>query len=96
MAYCSLAMSFRIQLGFHAANNEGAGGTNVMEPRRITIGAKEYDGISGEIIRHHILENFVKHCLRNNVNLHSCCKGLVPDRCKSEVKKLDDFSRSCG
>lgn len=86
MEYRSLAMSFRIQLGFHAANNEGSGGTNVMEPRRITVGDKEYDGISGEIIRHHILENFVKLCQQNNVNLHDRCKGLVPDRCKAEVK----------
>ncbi|MEM4204863.1 MAG: DevR family CRISPR-associated autoregulator [Candidatus Methanomethylicaceae archaeon] len=85
MEYRSLAMSFRIQLGFHAANNEGAGGTNVMEPRRITVGDKEYDGISGEIIRHHILESFIKLCQQNNVNLHDRCKGLVPDRCKSEV-----------
>jgi len=76
----SLAMSFRIELAFHAANNEGAGGTNVMEPRRITIGDKEYDGISGEIIRRHILENFVKLCQENNMPLHDRCKGLVPDR----------------
>ena len=76
----SLAMSFRIELAFHAANNEGAGGTNVMEPRRITVGDKEYDGISGEIIRRHILENFVKLCQRNGVPLHDRCKGLVPER----------------
>lgn len=87
MEYRSLAISFRIQLGFHAANNEGAGGTNVMEPRRITVGDKEYDGISGEIIRHHILEHFVKLCQANGVSLHSRCKGLVPDRCKAEVKQ---------
>jgi CRISPR-associated protein Cst2 len=80
-------MSFRIQLGFHAANNEGAGGTNVMEPRRITVGEKEYDGISGEIIRHHILENFVKLCRQHGLPLHPRCQGLVPDRCKSEVKE---------
>jgi CRISPR-associated protein Cst2 len=86
MTYKSLAMSFRIQLGFHAANNEGAGGTNVMEPRRITVGDKEYDGISGEIIRHHILENFVRLCQQYNLPLHQRCLGLVPDRCKSEVK----------
>ncbi len=86
MEYRSLAMSFRIQLGFHAANNEGAGGTNVMEPRRITVGDKEYDGISGEIIRHHILENFVKLCQQNSVGLHDRCKGLVPDRGKEPVK----------
>ncbi len=87
MEYRSLAVSFRIQLGFHAANNEGAGGTNVMEPRRITVGDKEYDGISGEIIRHHILEEFVKLCQENGVNLHQRCRGLVPDRCKEEVKQ---------
>lgn len=89
MVYHSLAMSFRIQLGFHAANNEGAGGTNVMEPRRITVGDKEYDGISGEIIRHHILENFVRLCQQNqnNVNLHDRCRGLVPDRGKEPLKQ---------
>jgi CRISPR-associated protein Cst2 len=86
MTYKSLAMSFRIQLGFHAANNEGAGGTNVMEPRRITVGDKEYDGISGEIIRHYILENFVRLCQQHGLPLHQRCQGLVPDRCKSEVK----------
>lgn len=76
----SLAISFRIELAFHAANNEGAGGTNVMEPRRITVGDKEYDGISGEIVRRHILENFVKLCQQNNIPLHDRCKGLAPDR----------------
>jgi len=86
MGYRSLAISFRIQLGFHAANNEGAGGTNVMEPRRITVGDREYDGISGEIIRHHILEHFVKLCQENGVNLHPRCQGLVPDRGKEPVK----------
>src|SRR5579885_118276 len=88
MEYRSLAVSFRIQLGFHAANNEGAGGTNVMEPRRITVGDKEYDGISGEIIRHHILENFVKLCLQGDVKSHSRCVGLTPDRGLTELIKL--------
>ena len=87
MNYKSLAMSFRIQLGFHAANNEGAGGTNVMEPRRITVGDKEYDGVSGEIIRHHILENFVKLCQQHGVPLHQRCQGLVPDRGKEPLKR---------
>lgn len=87
MEYRSLAISFRIQLGFHAANNEGAGGTNVMEPRRITVGDKEYDGVSGEIIRHHILEHFVRLCQENGVNLHLRCKGLAPDRGKEPVKQ---------
>ncbi len=81
----SLAMSFRMELAFHAANNEGAGGTNVMEPRRITVCDKEYDGISGEIIRRHILENFVKLCQQNNVPLHDRCKGLVPDRGRDDL-----------
>ena len=87
MTYKSLAMSFRIQLGFHAANNEGAGGTNVMEPRRITVGDKEYDGISGEIIRHHILENFVRLCQQYGLPLHQRCQGLVPDRGKEPLKQ---------
>jgi len=87
MTYKSLAMSFRIQLGFHAANNEGAGGTNVMEPRRITVGDKEYDGISGEIIRHHILENFVRLCQQHGLPLHQRCQGLVPDRGKEPLKQ---------
>lgn len=88
MEYRSLAISFRIELGFHAANNEGAGGTNVMEPRRITVGDKEYDGISGEIIRHHILEEFIKLCQQHQVSLHQRCKGLVPDRGITELVKL--------
>lgn len=94
MEYRSLAMSFRIQLGFHAANNEGTGGTNVMEPRRITVGDKEYDGISGEIIRHHILENFIRLCQQNNVALHDRCKGLVPDRGKDSLKQWIDANKS--
>ena len=93
----SLAMSFRIELAFHAANNEGAGGTNVMEPRRITVGDKEYDGISGEIIRRHILENFVKLCQQNNVPLHDRCKGLVPDRGREPLKNwIQQNSSSLG
>ncbi len=88
MKYKSLAISFRIQLGFHAANNEGAGGTNVMEPRRITVGDKEYDGISGEIVRHHILERFVALCQSNCVSLHQRCKGLVPDRGLVDLIKM--------
>lgn len=79
-------MSFRIEFDFHAANNEGAGGTNVMEPRRITVGDKEHDGISGEMIRRHVLENFVKLCQRDNVALHNRCKGLVPDRGREDLK----------
>jgi CRISPR-associated protein Cst2 len=86
--YRSLALSFRIELAFHAANNEGAGGTNVMEPRRITVGDKEHDGISGEMIRRHVLQNFVKNYLdENGTKIHSRCQGLVPDRGKLPLIK---------
>ncbi len=84
--YRSLAMSYRIELDFHAANNEGSGGTNVMEPRRISVGDKEHDGISGEMVRRHVLENFVKLCQRENIPMHDRCKGLVPDRGKENLK----------
>lgn len=76
----SIALSFRAEANFHALNNEGSGGTNVMEPRRIVIGDKEYDGVSGEMARRHILENFVRLCQANGVALHNRCAGLVPDR----------------
>ena len=33
-----------------------------MQPRRIDVGSVTHDGISGEIIRRHILENFVDIC----------------------------------
>jgi len=79
-------MSYRIELDFHAANNEGAGGTNVMEPRRITVGDKEYDGISGEMIRRGVLENFVKLCQQDDTSLHDRCEGLVPDRGRENLK----------
>ena len=84
--YRSFAMSYRIELDFHAANNEGSGGTNVMEPRRITVGDKEHDGISGEMVRRHVLENFVKLCQQEGVPLHDRCKGLVPDRGRENLK----------
>ncbi|MEM2145519.1 MAG: hypothetical protein QW279_09165, partial [Candidatus Jordarchaeaceae archaeon] len=82
----SLSMSFRIELAFHSANNEGTGGTNVMEPRRIAVGDKDYDGISGEIVRRHILENFVRMCLQGDEKVHDRCKGLVPDRGREPLK----------
>jgi CRISPR-associated autoregulator DevR family len=98
MNYRSLALSFRMELAFHAANNEGAGGTNVMEPRRITVGDKEHDGISGEMIRRHILQNFVKNYLdENGTKIHSRCQGLVPDRGKLPlidwIKKTNDLPK---
>ncbi len=96
MSIRSIAISFRIEADFHALNNEGSGGTNVMEPRRIAIGDKEYDGISGEIVRRHILENFVRLCQQNDVPVHTRCQGLVPDRGKLNLrawlKKNNDIS----
>jgi CRISPR-associated protein Cst2 len=65
-----------------------------MEPRRITVGDKEYDGISGEIIRHHILENFVRLCQQNKVLLHDRCRGLVPDRGKEPTKQWIESNKS--
>ena len=55
----SISFAYRLGLGFHALNNEGADGSNLMQPRRIDVGDVTYDGISGEIIRRHILEHFV-------------------------------------
>lgn len=78
----SIALAFRLELDFHALNNEGSGGTNVMEPRRIALGDKEYDGISGEMVRRHVLENFVRLCQQRNIALFEDSKGLVPSRGK--------------
>lgn len=76
--YRSLSITFRVGLAFHALNMEGTSG-NVMEPRRIALGDAEYDGISGEIVRRHILEYFVQH---NGTGLpfHQGCRGLDPAR----------------
>lgn len=73
----SLSVSFRLGLGFHALNNEGADGSNLMQPRRIDVGDITYDGISGEIVRRHILENFV--ALRPD-DVLPMSAGLHPDR----------------
>ena len=81
----SLAISFRIGLAFHALNNEGGGGTNVMEPRRITVGETELDGISGEMVRRHILEQFVRLAEREGVPLSRAGRGLLPDRGKEDL-----------
>lgn len=81
----SLSLSFRIPLAFHCLNNEGASG-NVMEPRRITILEHEYDGISGEMVRRHVLENFVRLCEERNLPLADECRGLAPERSKNLLK----------
>ena len=86
MNYTSLALSFRIGLAFHALNNEGSSGTNVMEPRRISVGGAYYDGISGEMVRRHVLENLVKVAKSRKLPLSKDGEGLMPDRAKSIIK----------
>ncbi|MGQ9675448.1 MAG: DevR family CRISPR-associated autoregulator, partial [Chloroflexota bacterium] len=76
--YRSLSLTFRVGLAFHGLNMEGTSG-NVMEPRRIALGDAEYDGISGEIVRRHILENF-RDLADGQLPLHQACQGLDPAR----------------
>ena len=88
MNYSSLSLSFRIGLAFHAMNNEGASGTNVMEPRRISIGGDNYDGISGEMVRRHVFENLVRIAKEKNLPLSRDGEGLMPDRAKKIIKSF--------
>lgn len=87
MNYTSMTISFRIGLAFHAMNNEGSSGTNVMEPRRISVGGHNYDGISGEMVRRHVLENFVGIAKAKKLPLSSAGEGLHSDRAKDLVKE---------
>lgn len=80
MKLWSISFSYRLGLGFHALNNEGADGSNLMQPRRIDVGTKTYDGISGEIIRRQILENFVNLCGSKGIGVLPLSAGLHPDR----------------
>ena len=80
MKLWSISFAYRLGLGFHALNNEGAEGSNLMQPRRIDVGKETYDGISGEIIRHHILENFVNVCRARNISCFPLSEALHPDR----------------
>lgn len=80
MKLWSVAFSYRLGLAFHALNNEGADGGNLMQPRRIDVGRVTYDGISGEIIRRHILQNFIEVCRRDGIPMYSLSEGLHPDR----------------
>ena len=80
MSLWSISFAYRLGLGFHALNNEGADGSNLMQPRRIDVGNITYDGISGEIIRHHILENFVNICREDQIAMLPLSAGLHPDR----------------
>lgn len=86
MNYKSLSLSFRIGLAFHAMNNEGSSGTNVMEPRRISVGGNNYDGISGEMVRRHVFENLVQIAKQKNLPLSTDGEGLLPDRAKNLIK----------
>jgi CRISPR-associated autoregulator DevR family len=92
MKLWSVAFSYRLGLGFHALNNEGADGSNLMQPRRIDVGEVTYDGISGEIVRHHILENFVNLCTAQKIPPLPLSAGLHPDRgpvgIRAAAKKL--------
>ena len=76
----SISFAYRLGLGFHALNNEGTDGSNLMQPRRIDVGDVTYDGISGEIIRRHILEHFVNICREESIPMLPLSEGLHPDR----------------
>ena len=80
MSLWSISFAYRLGLGFHALNNEGADGSNLMQPRRIDVGNMTYDGISGEIIRHRILEIFVNICCEDQIAMLPLSAGLHPDR----------------
>lgn len=85
MNYSSLSLSFRIGLAFHALNNEGSSGTNVMEPRRISVGGQNYDGVSGEMVRRHVFENLVQIVKAKGLPLSTEGEGLLPDRAKKLI-----------
>src|ERR1700677_364702 len=76
----SISISYRLGLGFHALNNEGSDGSNLMQPRRIDVGKMTYDGISGEMVRRHVLENFVRICEDRKIDLLTASRALHPDR----------------
>ncbi|MCF6154892.1 MAG: DevR family CRISPR-associated autoregulator [Candidatus Brocadia sp.] len=80
MKLWSISFAYRLGLGFHALNNEGSDGSNLMQPRRIDVGSVTYDGISGEIVRRHILENFVDVCRSQTIAMLPLSEGLHPDR----------------
>jgi len=90
----SISFAYRLGLGFHALNNEGADGSNLMQPRRIDVGNVTYDGISGEIIRRHILEQFVNICREETIPMLPLSEGLHPDRgpigIRAAAKTIED------
>lgn len=89
----SISFAYRLGLGFHALNNEGAEGSNLMQPRRIDVGKVTYDGISGEIVRRHILENFVNICRELSIPRLSLSEALHPDRGPLGIRQV---ARSLG
>jgi CRISPR-associated autoregulator DevR family len=80
MKLWSVSFAYRLGLGFHALNNEGTEGSNLMQPRRIDVGKITYDGISGEIVRRHVLENFVSVCRDQKIDCLPFSEALHPDR----------------
>jgi len=76
----SISFAFRLGLGFHALNNEGAEGSNLMQPRRIDAGKVTYDGISGAIVRRHIMQNLVDICRADSISCLPVSEALHPDR----------------
>ncbi len=87
MKLWSISFSYRLGLGFHALNNEGSEGSNLMQPRRIDVGKTTYDGISGEMVRRHILENFVNLCRADDIDLLPASAALHPDRGPLGIRK---------
>lgn len=88
MSLWSISFAYRLGLGFHALNNEGAEGSNLMQPRRIDVGNVTYDGISGEIIRRHILEHFVDICREREIPMLPLSEGLHPDRGQLGIRQV--------
>lgn len=84
----SISFAYRLGLGFHALNNEGAEGSNLMQPRRIDVGNITYDGISGEIIRRHILEQFVNICREQKIPMLPLSEALHPDRGQLGIRQV--------
>jgi CRISPR-associated protein Cst2 len=80
MKLWSISFSFRRGWGFHALNNEGSEGSNLMQPRRIDVGKVVYDGISGAIVRRHILQSFVDICGAEGIPHLPTSQALHPDR----------------
>lgn len=93
MSIWSISFAYRLGLGFHALNNEGADGSNLMQPRRIDVGEVTYDGISGEIVRRHILQSYVNLCREEGISVLPLSAALHPDRgpigIRAAAKQLD-------